>query len=802
MINNYIKTAWRNITQNKTNSFINIVGLSAGLTCFTLIALWVSDERSYDKFNTNYDRIFRLVTTAKTETGVEESAVSSAPMAKALKDDYAEVENTVRLGMREEIVTHNNAQVLQDGILLSDPSFFDVFSYKLSRGDAKTALNEPYSIILTESSAKKYFGSSDPMGQTLNLNMYDSGYGATYKITGVMADPPKNAHFTFNMLASFKTIEVSRPEVLTIDGWGDGSYYTYILLKKGVDAKAFSQKIAHFYGRYIGELFAVWKPIYSYHLQPLADIYLRSNLQYEIARTGSETQVYLFFTVGIFILLLAGVNYTNLATARSVSRAKEVGIKKVAGAGQQQLILQYLSEAVGTALVAFFISLLLTQLLQPIFLQLTGKQLSVLDSPRLLWTLCAVSIFLGILAGMYPAIVLSRFKPALVLKGSFKSTDKGIALRKVLVVSQFVITVLLVTGIIIISKQLSYIKHKDLGYDKDALLFLRVHGNTDVIKGYNAFKNELEGNPLISGITTSNSLIGTGLGSGGAGTVGLDGQPLQVNTSRIRVDTAYFKVYGIRMLAGRTFSAIAGSDTIQQIVLNQTAVKRFGWKDAETAIGKPFRIGNRQGTVVGVTSDFHYNSLQQTIEPLAIMPQSGSFSRITVRVDVKKADQVIAAIENVWKKMFPSVLFDYGFLNQQIQAQYEAEERFSKIFLYFSVLSLIIACLGLYGLISFTVFQKTKEIGIRKVLGATASGIAAKLSGQLVKPVLIACFISIPIAWYGMQAWLQNFAYRIDLAWWMFTLAAALVLLIALLTVVFQAVQAAVVNPVKSLRTE
>jgi putative ABC transport system permease protein len=802
MINNYIKIAWRNITQNKTNSFINIVGLSAGLTCFTLIAMWVTDERSYDKFNTNYDRIFRVVGTAKTETGVEESAVSSAPMAKALKDDYPEVENTVRMRMREEIVTHNNAQVLQDGILLTDPSFFDVFSYKLSRGDVGTALNEPYSIILTESTAKKYFGNTDPISQTLSLNMYDTGYAASYKITGVMPDPPKNAHFTFTMLASFKTIEVANPDVLTIDGWGDGSYYTYVLLKKGVDAKAFSRKMEHFYGKYVGDLFAIWKPIYSYHLQPLADIYLRSNLQYEIARNGSETQVYLFFTIGIFILLLAGVNYTNLATARAASRAKEVGIKKVSGAGQKQLILQYLAEAVSTAFAAFFISLLLTQLLQPVFFQLTGKQLSVLHSPVLLLTLVGVTLFLGVLAGLYPAIVLSRFKPALVLKGSFKSTDKGIALRKVLVVSQFVITVLLVTGIIIISKQLSFIRHKDLGYNKDALLFLRVHGNADVVKGYNAFKNELENNPLISGITTSNSLIGTGLGTGGAETVDREGQPLRVNTSRIRVDTAYFKVYGIRMLAGRTFSAAAASDTIQQIVLNQTAVKRFGWKDAETAIGKPFRIGSRKGIVVGVTSDFHYNSLQQTIEPLAIMPQDGRFSRITLKVDVKKAEQVIAAIESTWKKMFPSILFDYGFLSQQIQSQYEAEERFSKIFLYFSVLSLIIACLGLYGLISFTVFQKTKEIGIRKVLGATASGITAKLSGQLVKPVLIACFISIPIAWYGMQAWLQNFAYRIDLTWWMFTAAAALVLLIALLTVVFQAVQAAVVNPVKSLRTE
>lgn len=802
MLRNYLKIAWRNLSANKTHSFINIIGLSTGLTCFTLIALWITDELSYDKFNRNYDRIFRLVTTAKTETGIEESAVTSAPMAKALKGDYPEVENTVRLRMREEIVTHNGQQVLQPEILLTDPSFFDVFSYSLTKGNAATALNEPYSIILTESTAKKYFGNLDPIGQTLTLNMYDTGYGAAYKITGIMADPPKNAHFTFTMLASFKTIEVADPGTLTIDGWGDGSYYTYLLLKKNVDHKAFSSKIAHFYGKYIGDLFKVWGPIYSYKLQPLRDIHLRSNLQYEIAAVGSITQVYIFSTIGIFILLLAGINYTNLATARSVSRAKEVGIKKVAGAGKDQLILQYLAESVCTAMVALLVSFLLSKLLQPFFYQITGKDLSFISSVPLLLFLLGLTIFWGILSGMYPAIVLSAFKPAVVLKGSFKSSDKGTSLRKVLVVSQFVITMILVAGIVIVYAQLSYIKHKDLGYDKEALLFLRVHGNTDVIKGYGAFKNELQNNPLISGVATSNSLIGGGLGSGGAETVDIEGRSMQVSTARVRIDADYFNVYGIKLLAGRNFTATAATDTIRKVILNETAIKRFGWKEPQAAIGKPFRMGNRTGVVVAVTNDFHYNSLQQVIEPLAITPLDGGFSRITLRIDVKKADRAIAAIESSWKKHFPAALFDYGFLSQQIQLQYEAEERFSKIFLYFSVLSLLIACLGLYGLISYTIFQKTKEIGIRKILGATASGITAKLSASLVRPVLIACFISMPIAWYVMSSWLQNFAYRIDLSWWMFTAAAVLVLLIALMTVGFQAFKAAIANPVKSLRTE
>ena len=803
MLKTYFKTSWRSLVANKGHSLLNVIGLSAGLTCFTLISLWVSDEWSFDKFNDKYDRIVRLTSTTKTETGIEKGAVSSAPMAAALQKNYAEVENTVRMKMREEIITINNQQLLQPGILLTDPSFFQVFSYHLITGDAATALSKPYSIILTSSTAKKYFGDGDPLGQTLMINMYDStGYGALYKVTGVMPDPPKNAHLTFNMLVSFKTIEVTRPDVLTVDGWGDNSFYTYLLLKKGVDKKAFSGKITHFYGKHIGDLYNTWKPIYSYQLQPLRDIHLRSHLEREIAPTGSITQVYIFSMIGIFILLLAGINYTNLATARSAGRAKEVGIKKLAGAGKKQLIFQYLSEAVLTAIIALMLSILFSFLLEPAFREVTNKDLSLLRAPWLLFFLLAVTVFVGLLAGIYPALVLSSFKPVLVLKGAFKSSTKGIVLRKTLVVSQFVITMILITGIVIIYSQMSYIKHKDLGYNKDALLFIKVNGNTDVVKGYNAFRNELAGSPLISGLAVSNSMIVGGLDKGGSQTVNADGTPLQVNTSRLRVDTNFVKVYGLKLLAGRNFIHQSPTDTLQQIILNEMAVKKFGWKNNESAIGKPFTMGDQRGMVAGVVNDFHFSSLGQAIEPLAIYPLDDHFSRITLKVDISEADQVITLLQDAWKKHFPSALFDYGFVSQQIEDQYRQEERFSTIFLYFSVLSLLIACLGLYGLVSYTIFQKTKEIGIRKILGATANGIATMLSGHFLKLVLLACVISIPVAWYAMNEWLQDFAYRVELSWWMFGGAAGLVVLVTLLTVSMQAVKAAVARPVKSLRME
>jgi putative ABC transport system permease protein len=803
MILNYLKQTWRSLVKNKTYSILNIVGLSAGLICFAFIAVWVTDELSYDKFNKHYNRIVRLTGIAKTESGISASAVSSAPMAKALKDDYPEVENTVRFDMRGEIVRLKDKQILEDAILVTDPSFFDVFSFHLTRGDVTSALNEPYSIILTKSAAKKYFGDGDPLGQVLTINMYDSaGLGAQYKVTGIMPDAPKNSHFTFNMLASFKTVEVANPDVLTVDGWGDASFYTYLLLKKGVDHKKFSDKIKQFYGKYIGERYNVWKSIYFYNLQPLADIHLKSHLEYEIGATGSITNVYVFATIGFLILLLAGINYMNLATARSVARVKEVSVRKVVGAVRGQLTMQYLMEAIITSFIALAISLLTCYLLQPLFFQLTGKNFSPFESPLLIVFLIAVAMLLGVLSGIYPAFIISGFKPASVLKGSFKSGTKGVLLRRSLLVSQFMITIILVSGIIIINSQMSYIKHKDLGYNTDALLFLRVNGNTEVINGFNAFKNELAGSPLVSGITTSNSLLIAGLGSGGAKTIDINGNPLQVNTSRLRVDADYMTVHGIRFLAGNDFTANSAADTIRQIILNEQAVKRFGWKEPAVAIGKPFEMGNQKGIVRGVVNDFHFNSLQQAIEPLAIYPMEGRFSRITVKVDLTKADQSIAFIEKTWKKYFPSALFDYNFMDQQIGEQYAAEKRFAKIFLYFSVLSLLIACLGLYGLTAYSASQKVKEIGVRKVLGATVSNLAIMLSRDFLKLILLAFIVAVPVAWYIMNNWLTDFAYRADISWWMFGAAGLLVLVIAIITVSFQVIKAAVANPIKSLRTE
>jgi putative ABC transport system permease protein len=812
MLNNWLSTSLlksnlkqfgRRIAREKTYAFLNIFGLATGLACFAFIALWVSDELSYDTFNQNYDSIVRLTTTEKSETNVSQLARSGAPVAKALQQNYAEIENTVRLELRGEIVQHEGKQTMEPNILMADPSLFQVFDYRLIRGNTETALKEPYTLLLTQSTAKKYFGNADPIGKALNIYMYDStGKGVNYTITGIVADPPQNVHFTFSMIGSFKTIEAARPGILTADGWSDNRFFTYLLLKKGVNYEILSDKISNFYQKQIGAKVKASQSSYTYHLQALGDIHLKSHLQREMRVNGNINQVYIFSTIGIFILLLAAINYTNLATARSVGRAKEISIKKVIGAVKTQLILNYLVESVLFTLLALGTACLLSFLVQPFFYQLSGKDVSLFASPLLQLFLVGVSVFLGVLAGIYPAFMLSTFKPAIVLKGSFKSSAKGVGLRKSLVMSQFVITLLLVTSIVIMYAQMSYLKNKDLGYNKDALLFIRLNGNADVVKGYEAFKNDLASRPNIGGITSLRSGIMNGIDTGPAETIDAMGKKVEMNTSKILVDADYLLVYGIKLIAGRNFAINAAKDTIRKIILNESAVKKAGWQNPESAIGKPFMMDNQAGMVIGVTKDFHFNSLQQTLLPLVILPRDGYFSKITVKITGQNLSQAVSLVEDVWKKHFPVVLFDYDFVDTIIKEQYLADERFSSIILYFSLLSLIIACMGLYGLISYTTSQKTKEIGIRKVLGASVNGIVLLLSKDFLKLVILAACVALPIAGYLMSQWLEDFAYRISFSWWMFMAPLALVLLVAALTVSFQAIKAALIDPIKSLKIE
>ncbi|HMG66141.1 MAG TPA: ABC transporter permease [Chitinophagaceae bacterium] len=802
MFKNISLLAFRNLLKHKRFTLLNITGLAAGLTCFIFIASWIKDELNYDTFNSKAGRIVRVVSKSTTPSETFDQAVTGAPLANALKTDISEVENTVRLGQNSAIIKFDNNQADEDGILLTDPSFFDVFNYHLSEGNVKTVLNDPYNIILTQSMARKYFGNEDPVGKALLIYLYDSaGRGALYKVTGVMPDAPKNAHFTFNFLVSFKTLETYAPEAA--GEWDKNDYYTYLLLRNKSDIQKIKTQLPAFAERHTEKYMQDANMHLDFSLQPLTSIHLNSHLRYEIAPTGSMQHIYIFATIGVFILLIACINYMNLATARASQRAKETGVKKVLGAQKMQLIFQHLSEACAVTFTSFLIALLVAAILQPLFAELSGKQLLLFHFPGLLLLLFAITFVLGILSGLYPAFLITAYKPAAVLKGKFTSASGGVRLRQSLVVLQFTISIILIAGILIINSQLSYIQHKDLGYKKDALLTLKVNGNTDVIKNYEAFKNNLLSKPFVTGITTSNAILAGGLGNRGITTVSHKGDRITSIIYNLKADENFINVYGIKLIAGRTFYQNINSDSLSYIV-NEAAVKSFGWESAEDAINKPFNASGKEGSVVGVVKDFLFNSLHQRVEPLVIMPRFSNqrFSQISVRVDMNDPQKSVNWIAETWKKNFPGALFEYSFMDKKLNDQYLAEDRFSKFFLYFSILSLIIACLGLFGLTTFTVQQKIKEIGIRKILGASVSNITAMLSTDFLKLIFVSTIIAVPVAWFVMNKWLQDFAYRTTISSWVFAIASTAALLIALITVSLQAIKAATANPVKSLRTE
>ncbi|HEY9000646.1 MAG TPA: ABC transporter permease [Mucilaginibacter sp.] len=802
MIGNLIKTAFRSLTSHKGFTLLNIGGLATGLTCFIFIALWIQDEWSYDKFNSKADRIVRVVSKVTTPSESFEQAVTGAPLANALKNDFPEVENTVRLDEKNAIVKLGNNQADEDGILLTDPSFFDVFDYHLSQGDAKTALNAPYTIILTRSMAKKYFSDKDPVGKTLLIYLFDpSGRGALYKITGVMPDAPVNAHFTFNFIISFKTLETYAPQAAA--EWDKNEHYTYLLLRDKSDLKKIEAKLPAFAKRHEVKEMQDAHSHLNFSLQPLTSIHLTSHLRYEIAPTGTLQNIYIFGTIGLVILLIAGINYMNLATAGASRRAKETGVKKVLGAQKRQLIMQHLCESLLIVFVSFLLALLLTSLLQPAFTQLSGKKLLLFDAPGLLVFLLVLTFLLGMLSGLYPAFLITAYKPAEVLKGKSTAASGGAGLRKALVVLQFTISIILIAGILIVSDQLSYIQHKDLGYQKDALLTLKTNGNTDVMENFSAFKNALLTRPLVSGVTTSNSILAGGLGNRGITTVSGNGDRVNSVMYSLKADQHYIEVYGMKLVAGRNFYENIVADSLSYIV-NEAVVKSFGWKNPEDAINKLFNASGKDGKIVGVVKDFHFNSLHQQVEPLVIMPRfpGQRFSQITVRIDMNDPQKAVKWVTDNWQKAFPGALPEYSFMDKKLNDQYQSETRFSKFFLYFSVLSLIIACLGLFGLTAFTVQQKVKEIGIRKVLGASVSSITTMLSADFLKLILIAAFIAFPVAWYVMNKWLEDFAYRITISWWTFIASGVIVLIVAFSTIGFQTIKAAMANPVKSLRSE
>lgn len=793
MIKNYFRIAFRNLWRHRVFSFINIMGLTIGMTACFLIFLYVRFELSYDDFNTKAGRIYRVVADIKTPTETLHAHGPAWAVAHNLAAEFPEIESFVRLYNANMLVRKGDIKFQQDDVLWADSAFFRVFDFPLLQGDPKTALKEPYSVVFSETTAKKYFGNRNAIGQMILM----MGEGKPAKVTGIMKDMPENVQFKAEMLVSMSTLtQKLQPEL--DQQWGNYGLSAYILLKPGVNAAALQAKFPAFLEKRNGSEMKKSQMYATLSLEPLRDVYLRSTRG--DSKTGNINNVYIFSIVAVFILLIACINFINLTTARSAERAREVGIRKVVGAARAQLVRQFVGESVILCLIAFSLTLLFSALLLPGFNHLAGKTIStgIFSNLRYILILFLAAVGVGLLAGLYPALVLSAYRPSTVLKGNFVRSSKGIFLRKSLVVTQFTISIALIIGTIIVYNQMNYMRSQDLGFNKSQLLIIDSYGDP----ARDAFKQAVAGLPGVQSVALSSSIPGGGNMGAYSQIENIHGDFQVANLDLYFVDWDYIPQFKIKMVAGRPFDRAYGTDTTQAMVLNEAAVKMFGYTSAQQAVGRRFRQWGREGKIIGVMKDFHYRSLQEEIKPLSMRAEPGGGNLVSVKLTGSNITGAIAAIENKWKALIPGRPFSYSFLDESFDKQYRGEDRFGKLFLNFAILAILISCLGLLGLASYSTMQRTREIGVRKVMGASVANIVSLLSGDFLKLVLLSFVVASPVAWYFMYRWLKDFAYKTHISWWIFVLAGLTAALIALLTISFQAIRAAVANPVKSLRTE
>lgn len=793
MLKNYLKIALRNLWKHKVFSIINIMGLTVGMTACFLIFMYVRFELSYDSFNTKADRIYRVVTDLKTPSDLINTSGPAWAVAPNIKRDFPEVEEFVRVSGQSFLVRKGDVKFQEQRSAFADSAFFKVFDFKLIKGDPKSALAAPLSVVLTQSTAKKYFGKEDPMGQTLLF----TGDGLAAKVTGLMEDLPENSQIEADLFVSMSTLTKNFNPGLD-EQWSNYGSSAYLLLKPGTNPEQLVKKFPAFLEKRNG---AEMKQLQMYPtllLEPLRDVYLHSTRDGQ--KTGNINNVYIFSIIAIFILVIACINFINLTTARSAERAKEVGIRKVVGAVKHQLAGQFVGESIILCVFAFVLTFFFTWLLIPLFNQLAGKTIidGITGQFNYIALLFGAAIGIGLLAGSYPALVLSSFQPITVLKGKFTTGTRGRFLRKGLVVVQFSISIALITGTLIVYRQMNYMRSQKLGFDKEHMLVVETNGDP----GKETFKQSLLGMPAVKSAALSSSVPGSGNPGAYSEIENKKGDLQIANLDLYFVDFDYIPHYKMQMVAGRPFSRDFITDTTQAMVLNERAVKLFGYSSPQEAIGKKFKQWGREGKIIGVVKDFHFKSLQEEIKPLSMRIEPGGYNLVSVNVAGKNLPATIAAIENKWKTVVPNRPFSYYFLDEFFDRQYRAEIRFGNLFLYFAILAIFISCLGLLGLASYSTFQRTREIGIRKVMGASVSGIVHLLSKEFVQLLLVAFVIASPIAWIVMNRWLQDFSYRIAISWWIFLVAGILAIIIALLTVSFQAIKAAIANPVNSLRTE
>jgi putative ABC transport system permease protein len=777
------------------------------LACCLLITSYILNELSFDRYNKNAKNIYRIERTfLNAETGALSLQLGAVapPFAPLLENDFKNIKHATRLLPISSIPVKYGENIFNEkGLFFAEQNVFDVFDFKVTEGNPANALAEPFSVMLDQKTAKKYFGNTDPLNKVIRLgNQYDC------KVTGLFKDLPENSHWHPEILLSFNTLKDSAvygAENLRTN-WGNNAFYTYLLVPDHFNAKTFEAQLPAFQNRHIpadGKFKASDYSVLT--LRKLTDIHLYAHTDEEIEINGDIKRVYIFAAIALFILLIACINYMNLSSARSVLRAKEIGVRKTAGAGKGELITQFLSESVFIAWMAAVLAFTLTVVALPALNQLSGQNLSVnnLLHWNVLIVILLVPFIVGILSGIYPALYLSSFEPVKVLKGIIIKGGGNISFRKALVVFQFSISIVLIIATVIVFQQLNYIQNKSLGFDKDHVVTVRYNSGLD--HSYQSFKDELLSNSNIREVALSSRIpSGRLLDSQGSQLNRGDSlAPSKADIKYVVADEDFIPTYGIKIVAGRNFSKDYGMDT-SSFLINATAVKALELKSNEAAVGKQFQYGDRKGTIVGVFNDFNFESLHQRIIPLVLYEPSvtdGNVGNISIKTS-GNVPAALAQIEKTWKKYLPEIPYEYKFLDARYAKLYEAENKESSILIIFSCIAIFIACLGLFGLSAFTITQRVKEIGIRKVLGASTGSIVELISKDFLVLVVIAAIIAFPVAWYAMNHWLHNFAYRINIAWWVFVAAGIIAFLIAFATISFQAVKAAISNPVKSLRSE
>ncbi|MBZ5855826.1 ABC transporter permease [Flavihumibacter profundi] len=805
MLKNYFKIAFRNIFMHKAYAAINIVGLAIGMAACLLILQYVNHELSYDQFHVQKDRIYR-VTQDRYDNGVLSTqwAAGAYAVGNSFKDAFPEIADYVKMTQAGSVVVKENNNLFKiEQTYFATPSFFTVFSYPLLHGDAATALKEPYHSVISATMAKKIFGTDQVLGKTMLVNN-----DKLYTISGVMADMPENTHFSTEMLFSYSSfLDLVGPNNTPETAWSWDGCLTYLLLKKGTDPVKLEKKFPALVQAKSGEELKRFNAGVTYHLQPLTDIHLYSNRMMEARANGDGKTTYLMLGIALFIVVIAWINYINLATAKAISRAKEVGIRKVIGSQRKQLIGQFLFESGLLNAMAIILAALIIAVSIPSFNRITGHHLdfSILQKPAFWGSLLLLFLAGTFLSGIYPALVLSGFKPITVLKGKLVNTTQGIILRKSLVVFQFAASLFLLIGTLTVSKQVSYMKKQELGMQVDQVLVIKppiVARDSTFMNQMTAFKQSLVSQPGISAITASSSIPGEPVmwNAGGIRLLSQDDKAAK-QYRVIAIDYDYVPLYGLKLIAGRNFSKEFGTDR-KAVIFNQSGIQQLGFQKPAEAIGKQIFFWGDTLSIAGVVSNFHQQSLRDAFEPLILRSAPDVRGYFSVKVAAGNIEPAIKTIQQSWNSFFPGNTFEYFFLDEHFNEQYKADQRFGTVFGIFTWLAIFVACLGLFGLASFTTLQRTKEIGIRKVLGASVVSILNLLYKEFVVLIGIAFLLAVPIGWYANHLWLQGYAFRINLSPLLFLMPLVLILIVAFLTVSLQTIRAALANPITSLRTE